>query len=98
MALSPPVSERMTLEAGALGPLQFRLPLLWDLACALSLEPPAQKVRGLGTGGCRWRCGRTGLRAPQLEELQTETKGRHIWTLFVCPKVCGVYIILKMPS
>ena len=64
----------------------------------LSLEPPAQKVRGLGTGGCCQLCGHTGLRAPQLEELQTEMKGRHIWTLFVCSKVFGVYIVLKMPS
>ena len=51
VAFSPPGSERMILEASALGPFQFRLPLLGDLSCArLYLEPPAQRLGHWGLG------------------------------------------------
>lgn len=49
VAFSALVSERMILEASALGLFQFRLPLLWDLSCVPFLSgATCPEVRGLG--------------------------------------------------
>ena len=73
----------------------------------LSLDPPTQKVRGLGIGGCCQQCGLRdlALQLPLLEELQTalvalknaqseDTFGPYSFA----PKYLGFDIILKMAS